>query len=69
MEQWKLYIHTFIVIVLVALAASMLWLLWPVIAALLVGIGVYLVVKFILFVFNFTVSLASLREKKTDKTK
>lgn len=72
MQEWKSYIHLFIVIALVGLAASLLWMLWPVIAALLVGIGIYLVVKFVLFLLNYTVKLGTLPalpEKKEDATK
>ncbi len=69
MQEWKSYIHILIVIVLAGLAASLLWMLWQVIAALLVGIGVFLVVKFVLFVFNITLHRGSNSEKKTKEPK
>lgn len=69
MQEWKSYIHLFLVIALVGLAAALLWLLWPVIVTVLAGVGVYLVVKFVLFLFHYTVKLGALPEKNEDGTK
>ncbi len=68
MQEWKKYGHLLITILLIALALSLLWLLWPVLAALLIALGVYLIVVALLRVFHVRIDCDS-TPKSTDETK
>ncbi len=67
MEEWKRYAHVLAIIILAALGLSLMWMLWPVIAALLVCVGIYLVVVAVLRVFRVRIELGN--SPKTKETK
>lgn len=68
MEEWKKYGHILATISLTALALSLLWLLWPVLAALLIALGVYLIVVALMRVFRVRVD-CSTTTQSSDQTK
>ena len=52
MSEFKIYLHAFLILAVGGIGLTLLWTLWPVILAVLIGLGVFGIIWSLIHIFG-----------------